>query len=154
MPFSSKYTRQNLVQKLPVRRCPAPCYWSSLTGLQRLPHRALAIADILHNIFKHAVPIGWDWTDEAHDEYRYDLLRFALCCRAFAAPALDVLWQHMPSIDPLLHLLPLRQVDETWVRLLCIKYDWFRVLTLICRSDRSQSTMPSRGECSACMRDG
>lgn len=85
-------------------------------------HRALAVQDILHEIFVMHMAVqlpqtvsfpryGWEfaWEPENLPEKQNDLYHAALTCRTFAPAALDGLWKCMDSLLPLLQLLsPLR----------------------------------------------
>lgn len=58
-------------------------------------HRALAVYDVLTLVFSY-------WDDD--DGNKRDLLNFALCCRDWELPALDVLWRRLPGVIPLIKL--------------------------------------------------
>ncbi|GBE88731.1 hypothetical protein SCP_1401360 [Sparassis crispa] len=65
------------------------------------PHRALESLDILEEIFQYYSPANmWEI------ENRRDLARAARVCRAFADPALNVLWRSLEDMLPALMLFP------------------------------------------------
>jgi hypothetical protein len=61
-------------------------------------HRCLFITEILYLIFEEI----WSGAEQRHKT----LATMARCCRAFEAPALDVLWRAQDSLEPLLACLP------------------------------------------------
>ncbi|KDQ51193.1 hypothetical protein JAAARDRAFT_41254 [Jaapia argillacea MUCL 33604] len=73
------------------------------------PHRLFNIQDIVDEIIGHLVVsnTGDDNPDYPTPPSRSDLLSAALSCRAFSEPCLDLLWRHLPSIWPVIYLLPL-----------------------------------------------
>lgn len=87
-------------------------------AFQMHSHRALLIPEILQAIFKFTGSPRIPWTPNEKREHRCNLLRFALCCRAFARTALDVLWESLPSMQPSIKLLPVEDVQGCLVRLL------------------------------------
>ncbi|KAF8123023.1 hypothetical protein EV363DRAFT_1455953 [Boletus edulis] len=64
-------------------------------------HPALQIQEILLNIFGHRSP-----PSVRHSEAAADLAVLARTCRAFKDPALDVLWEVLHSLYPLVRCLP------------------------------------------------
>lgn len=92
------------------------CFTNSL-GFQPLPHRALAIPEVLSKIFRFAYRSGWRANEIEDRKHRQNILWLALCCRDFAGPALDMLWEYMPGIHPIIKLLPLIDVQGHQVAL-------------------------------------
>ncbi|KAF8550083.1 hypothetical protein OG21DRAFT_1514510 [Imleria badia] len=62
-------------------------------------HHALEIQEILLNIFGHCYSAN-RWRDATSD-----LASLARTCRAFKEPALDLLWEHMVNLSPLVQCL-------------------------------------------------
>ena len=70
---------------------------------------ALKNQDILGLIFQH-----FDLQPGSHTvaQTRKDLLSAAKTCKAFVEPALDSLWRVLPSLLPLLLLLPSAEINS------------------------------------------
>lgn len=66
-------------------------------------HRCLQVPEIVILLSK-----ALDQTNLFSEEYPddRDLLSMALTCRAFLDPALDALWGHISSLDPIISCLP------------------------------------------------
>lgn len=64
-------------------------------------HRALEIHEILLDIFFHCRP-----SLPSRRKASPDLLALAGTCRAFKEPALDVLWEELDNLTPLVRCLP------------------------------------------------
>ncbi len=62
------------------------------------------VQDILYEVFLYLNPDHYTYQEEIA-RARKTLLHSALTCRNFARPALDVLWNCLPSEKPLLELL-------------------------------------------------
>ncbi|KAL0961253.1 hypothetical protein HGRIS_006215 [Hohenbuehelia grisea] len=71
-------------------------------------HRCLKIAEIVHNVVNNISPYMNQDCDAIVD--LASVANFALTCRAFTEPALDRLWYELPSLRPLLQLLP----EDSW----------------------------------------
>ena len=72
---------------------------------------ALKNQDILNLIFQHFdLQPGSSWVAETVAQTRNDLFSAAITCTAFVEPALDSLWRVLPSLLPLLLLLPSAEV--------------------------------------------
>ncbi|KAF8064826.1 hypothetical protein FPV67DRAFT_1781909 [Lyophyllum atratum] len=93
-------------------------------------HRALAIPEVLRTIFMTMGTQIWPtqtypWWDipnsSDHTQYRsQDSSRAALAnsartCKGFAEPALDALWETLPSIIPLLSIVGLRKNKDSGI---------------------------------------
>lgn len=96
-------------------------------------HRALLIPEILQAIFEFTESLGYrnGSTAEKRKHQRY-LLQLALCCRAFARTALDMLWEYLPSMQPLIKILPVKDIQGHLVRLLPLLFVMYNRFTL-CR---------------------
>jgi hypothetical protein len=83
---------------------------------QMAPHRLLGIPEILAEIIRY-VGVGYLGHDkDSEAQRRKQLLWTALSCKAFSPHALDVLWEKLDSLLPLLKLLPgFQRVDDVWV---------------------------------------
>lgn len=73
-------------------------------------HRALQTCDVIHEVFSWLTPGPRydEMTPEEEDgrrNARHDLLNVVLVCRAFASPALDVLWRELDDLLPVMQLL-------------------------------------------------
>ncbi|KAF8124937.1 hypothetical protein EV363DRAFT_1177218 [Boletus edulis] len=75
-------------------------------------HHALQIPEILLNIFGHC-----------SDRFDYDVAALARTCRAFKEPALDVLWEELFELSPLVRCVPEASLSS--------KYSIHRSLTRI-----------------------
>lgn len=65
----------------------------------------LADSDVSYEIFKQIA--CYDKAEKgSYQKARVNLISAALCCKGFKDGCLDVLWSKMPSIVPLLKLLP------------------------------------------------
>jgi hypothetical protein len=73
---------------------------------------ALKNGDILSLIFQHFDLQPEPGSQTAVAQSRKDLFSAAKTCKAFVEPALDSLWRVLPSILPLLLLLPSAKVDN------------------------------------------
>lgn len=105
-------------QLLPAESSPSPSH----TDLPTASPKDLLIAsyDILILIFKLFIPTVA--TADAPENQlarvgRKQLLNLALTCKSFVDPALECLWSHLESLDPLFGLHPgLENVDGSYVR--------------------------------------
>ena len=70
---------------------------------------ALTNEDVLHLIFEH---FDLHPGSKTMAQTRKDLLSAAKICKAFSGPALDLLWRVLPSLLPLLLLLPSAEVTN------------------------------------------
>jgi hypothetical protein len=77
------------------------------------PHNALTIPEIRSEILTK-LNIDCEFDDDEYLEdarrARRNLLSATLCCKAFKDQSLDVLWRTIPSLIPLLVLIPGVQV--------------------------------------------
>jgi hypothetical protein len=79
------------------------------------PHSALTIPEVIFEIFKnmtdkYSPPYGSDLAE--WKKLRKDLLSGALGCKAFKEPCLDLLWNTMSTLIPLLTLIPgMEEID-------------------------------------------
>lgn len=64
-------------------------------------HPALFVDEILRPIFHQCLD-----EDTSPEDYRWQLYQLARTCRAFTDPALDLLWTRLPSIKPIMALVP------------------------------------------------
>jgi hypothetical protein len=69
-----------------------------------MPHLALTIPEIFLEILENLRKAEHSYFPRP-DSPR-DLLSTALCCRAFKDLSLDILWDTLPEIAPLLKLIP------------------------------------------------
>lgn len=70
------------------------------------------VQDILYDVFPHLDP-GHYASREEIARVRQTLFRSALTCKNFTRPALNILWKHIPSEEPLLSLLFLYNIVQT-----------------------------------------
>jgi hypothetical protein len=63
-------------------------------------HRALFVDELARSIVSHCEDASSDC------ERRRTLFRLGLTCKALLGPALDALWGRLPSVSPLLKLVP------------------------------------------------
>ena len=70
---------------------------------------ALKNEDILGLIFQH---FDLEPGSQTVAQSRKDLFSAAKTCKAFVEPALDLLWSILPSLLPLLLLLPSAEIDN------------------------------------------
>jgi hypothetical protein len=96
---------------------------ASSTDLPPLPKDLLiASHDVLVLIFKLFIPpADSDAVDAPENRFarggRKQLLSLALTCKAFVDPALECLWSHLGSLEPLFKLHPgLKNVGGSCVR--------------------------------------
>ena len=69
--------------------------------------------DVLVQIFSFFIPAHPSSTSQ---KWRRQLLDLALICKAFLGPALDCLWSHIESLEPLFKLHPaIYKVVESYV---------------------------------------
>jgi hypothetical protein len=89
------------------------------------PHIALTIPEIISEIFKnvaHEYCAPHSYESNEGKQSRRDLLSGALSCKAFMNPCLDLLWNTMVTILPLLKLIPeMEEIDGQLV-------SYFRIL--------------------------
>ena len=73
-----------------------------------LPHYALIIGDVLDEILQRLTYNDKSIINVSHQTrmVRRDLLAAALCCKGWKDKSLDLLWNRMSSLTPLLTLLP------------------------------------------------
>ncbi|KAJ3510471.1 hypothetical protein NLJ89_g4656 [Agrocybe chaxingu] len=89
--------------------------------------RAISTCDIMSNVFRHMASNPASDSDEQMSTSRRSLFLAAQSCRAFVEPALDSLWAVIPSLVPLLSLLPsLKKVDDKLVLGDIAPQDWER----------------------------
>ncbi|CAA7263388.1 unnamed protein product [Cyclocybe aegerita] len=82
--------------------------------------------DLLTIVFNH-MPVDRSASDQDVLQARKDLLAAVLVCQTFTEPALDALWRVLPSLTPLLKLLPsFGQQDGTYVIEDIREDDWSR----------------------------
>lgn len=76
-----------------------------------LLHHALAVDDVLDEIFKRLTYHNTSIINVNHQTQlvRRDLLAIALCCKTWKDKGLNLLWNRMSSLAPLLSLLPRMQ---------------------------------------------
>lgn len=83
-----------------------------------LLHHALAVDDVLDEIFKRLTYHNTSIINVNHQTQlvRRDLLAIALCCKTWKDKGLNLLWNRMSSLAPLLSLLPrMQRIDGKMV---------------------------------------
>ncbi|EIW78600.1 hypothetical protein CONPUDRAFT_167580 [Coniophora puteana RWD-64-598 SS2] len=74
-------------------------------------HHVLTNLEVLHKIFSSLQDEKGKEFGEHTITRRSTLARLARTCRTFQEPALDTLWEHLTSADPLLKLLPEKSIS-------------------------------------------
>lgn len=71
-------------------------------------HRALYVEEILRQIFAYFLPQPVLSLSESLGEHfsRRDVIALARTCETFKEPALDILWEELPNLTPLVRCLP------------------------------------------------
>ncbi|CAA7263398.1 unnamed protein product [Cyclocybe aegerita] len=87
--------------------------------------QVIGTRDIMSNVFQHIASNLLSDSDEQMFTSRRSLFLAAQTCRAFVEPALDSLWAVIPSLVPLLSLLPsLKRVNDKLVLGCVAPKDW------------------------------
>lgn len=71
------------------------------TYFYNLMHRVLFVDELARAILAHCGD-----ADVCGASYRHTLFNAAMTCKALHEPAVDLLWNHLPSVMPLMNLIP------------------------------------------------
>ena len=76
-------------------------------------HHAFYIEEILLNIFRHCYTLVYRWPprtpDARGEQFWYanvHLATLARTCKAFKEPSLDMIWEELDDLTPLIRCLP------------------------------------------------
>jgi len=75
-------------------------------------HRALYVEDIIHDVFFY-IQFHSPIIMLPDLQSQIDFLSLARTCRTFKEPALDILWERLEDLSPLVRCLP----EASWVYL-------------------------------------
>ncbi|KAF7335175.1 hypothetical protein MSAN_02350700 [Mycena sanguinolenta] len=98
-------------------------------------HRSLRIPEVVALICDELLPVDYDPNAPMKKETSATLAAFAITCKAFSNPALDLLWRNLslnPSLHNLLNCLPSEILDgfsdDAYFQVPVALSDWERVL--------------------------